>query len=290
MSRHQSQWLVETGWLAEHLNAPDIVVIDATMHLPATGRDANAEFLVGHIPGALRFDIDGIADETSPLPHMLPTTVKFASRMKQMGIGDGARVIAYDSLGLYSAARAWWMFRVMGHDDVAVLNGGLRKWKAEGRPVEDGAPARRTPRHFTPRFHAELVRDLAEVQALVGGKAAQIVDARSAARFEGREPEPRPGLRAGHIPGSRNVPYAALLNADGTLKPAAELRAAFAAAGVDTGRPVVASCGSGVTAGIVALALAVLGRPDAAVYDGSWVEWGAEPGPPIATGPAPAAG
>jgi thiosulfate/3-mercaptopyruvate sulfurtransferase len=286
MSELPSKWLAETDWLAERLDAPDIVVIDATMHLPTTGRDAKAEYLAEHIPEALFFDIDDIADEENPLPHMLPSTVKFASRMKRMGIGDGMRVIAYDSLGLYSAARAWWMFRAMGHNDVAVLNGGLKKWKAEGRPVEEGAPPPRTPRHFTPRFHADLVRDVAEVRALIGTGTTQIVDARSAGRFEGREPDPRPGLRVGHIPSSRNVPYASLVNADGTLKPEAELRAIFAAAGVDAGKPVVASCGSGVTAGIVALALAVLGRPDAAVYDGSWVEWGADPSLPIATGPA----
>jgi thiosulfate/3-mercaptopyruvate sulfurtransferase len=287
MPELSSPWIVETDWLAERLGAPDIVVVDASMHLPNTGRNAKAEFLAEHIPGALFFDIDDIADEASPLPHMLPSTVKFASRVKRMGIGDGVRVIAYDSVGLYSAARAWWMFRAMGHNDVAVLNGGLRKWKAEGRPLEDGEPARRTARHFSPRFHAELVRDASEVGALIGHPEGQIVDARSAARFEGREPDPRPGLRAGHIPGSRNVPYASLLSPDGTLKPEPELRAVFAAAGVDIGRPVVASCGSGVTAGIVALALAVLGRPDTAVYDGSWVEWGQESnGLPVATGPA----
>jgi thiosulfate/3-mercaptopyruvate sulfurtransferase len=287
MPAHTSPWLVETGWLAEHLDAPDVVVIDASIHLPTTGRNAHAEYLAEHIPGALFFDIDDIADETSPLPHMLPTTVKFASRMKQMGIGDGMRVVAYDSVGLYSAARAWWMLRVMGHSDVAVLDGGLKKWKAEGRPVADGAPPHRSPRHFTPRFHAELVRDAGEVKSLIDSPVTQIVDARSAGRFEGREPDPRPGLRAGHIPGSRNVPYASLLNTDGTLKSESELRAVFVAAGVDTGRPVVASCGSGVTAGIVALALAILRCPDAAVYDGSWVEWGAEDnGLPVVTGPA----
>ena len=282
-----SPWVVETGWLAERLDAPDIVVVDASLHLPITGRNPKAEYLAEHIPGALFFDIDDIADETNPLPHMLPTPVKFASRVKRLGIGDGVRVIAYDSVGLYSAARAWWMFRIMGHTDVAVLDGGLKKWKAEGRAVESGEPPSRTPRHFTPRFHAELVRDVAEVKALIGHPVTQIVDARSAPRFEGREADPRPGLRAGHIPGSRNVPYASLLNADGTLKPEPELRAVLAAAGVDIGRPVVASCGSGVTAGIVALALAILGRPDAAIYDGSWVEWGVvDNGLPVATGPA----
>jgi thiosulfate/3-mercaptopyruvate sulfurtransferase len=287
MPELSSQWIVETEWLAERLDAPDILVVDASLHLPNTGRDAKAEYLAEHIPGALFFHIEDIADEENPLPHMLPSSIKFASRVKRMGIGDGVRVIAYDSVGLYSAARAWWMFRAMGHNDVAVLNGGLKKWKAEGRPVEDGEPPRRTPRHFSPRFHAELVRDANEVKALIGNPVAQIVDARSAGRFEGRDPDPRPGLRAGHIPSSRNVPYASLLNPDGTLKSEPELRAVFAAAGVDVGRPVVASCGSGVTAGIVALALAILGRPDAAVYDGSWVEWGAEGnGLPVATGPA----
>jgi thiosulfate/3-mercaptopyruvate sulfurtransferase len=287
MPELSSPWIVETDWLAAHLDAPDIVIVDATLHLPTTGRDPKAEYFAEHIPGAAFFDIDDIADEANPLPHMLPSTVKFASRVKQLGIGDGVRVIAYDSVGLYSAARAWWMLRIMGHNDVAVLNGGLKKWKAEGRPVEDGQPRYRTARHFTPRFHAELVRDVSEVKALIGHPVTQIVDARSGARFEGREGDPRPGLRAGHIPSSRSVPYVSLLNADGTLKSEPELRAVLAAAGVDIARPVVASCGSGVTAGIIALALAVLGRPDTAIYDGSWVEWGVhDNGLPVATGPA----
>jgi thiosulfate/3-mercaptopyruvate sulfurtransferase len=285
MADGAQKWLVETDWLASHLDTPGLVILDGSMHLPTAKRDARAEYLAGHIPGALFFDIDDIADEKSPLPHMLPSSTKFASRMKRMGIGDGMHVVAYDSEGLYSAARVWWMFRAMGHEEVRVLNGGLKKWKAEGRALEDGEPRRRSERHFTARLNAELVRDVADVKGLIGSKAAQIVDARAAARFEGSVPEPRAGLRSGHIPGSRNVPFASLLEADGTLKGAPELRAIFAKAGVDAGKPVVASCGSGVTAGVIALALAVLGRPDAAVYDGSWTEWGGNPALPIETGP-----
>jgi len=286
MADAAQKWLVETEWLASHLDTPGLVILDGSMHLPTAKRDAKAEYLAGHIPGALFFDIDEIADEKSPLPHMLPSATKFASRMKKMGVGDGMHVVAYDSEGLYSAARVWWMFRAMGHEQVQVLNGGLKKWKAEGRPLEDGPPHRRTERHFTPRLNAGLVRDVGDVKALISSRAAQIVDARAAARFEGTAPEPRQGLRSGHIPGSRNVPFAALLNPDGTLRPAAELQAIFAKAGVDPGKPVVASCGSGVTAGVIALALALLGRADAAVYDGSWTEWGSDPALPIETGPA----
>jgi thiosulfate/3-mercaptopyruvate sulfurtransferase len=285
MADDAQKWLVETDWLASHLDTPGLVILDGSMHLPTAKRDARAEYLVEHIPGALFFDIDDIADEKSPLPHMLPSSTKFASRIKKMGIGDGMHVVAYDSEGLYSAARVWWMFRAMGHEEVRVLNGGLKKWKAEGRALEDGEPRRRSERHFTARLNAELVRDVADVKRLIGSKAAQIVDARAAARFEGSVPEPRAGLRSGHIPGSRNVPFASLLEADGTLKGAPELRAIFAKAGVDAGKSVVASCGSGVTAGVIALALAVLGRPDAAVYDGSWTEWGGNPALPIETGP-----
>ncbi len=286
MADAAQKWLVETEWLASHLETPALVILDGSMHLPTAKRDARAEYLAGHIPGALFFDIDEIADEKSPLPHMLPSATKVASRMKKMGVGDGMHVVAYDSEGLYSAARVWWMFRAMGHEQVQVLNGGLKKWKAERRPLEDGPPRRRTERHYTARLNAGLVHDVGDVKALIAGKAAQIVDARAAARFEGTAPEPRQGLRSGHIPGSRNVPFASLLNPDGTLKRAAELQAIFAKAGIDPGKPVVASCGSGVTAGVVALALALLGRPDAAVYDGSWTEWGGDPALPIETGPA----
>jgi thiosulfate/3-mercaptopyruvate sulfurtransferase len=280
-----AKFLVETSWLAERLEAPDIVVLDGSMHLPTANRDAYAEYKAAHIPGAMFFDINDIADEKSSLPHMLPSAAKFASRMRKMGIGDGMRIITYDSEGIYSAARVWWMFRVMGHQDVAVLDGGLKKWKAEGRPVTDDVTQLRTPRHFTARFHGELVRDKADVMGLIKSKSVQIVDARAAGRFKGEVPEPRAGLRSGHIPSSKNVPFGSLLNADGTLKGEAELAAIFKAAGVDPMKPVVASCGSGVTAGVIALALAKLGQPNAAVYDGSWSEWGLETaGTPVVTG------
>ena len=285
MSEIASKLLVETAWLAERLDAPDLIVLDGSMHLPTTKRNAYAEYKAEHIPGAMFFDIDDISDEKSPLPHTLPPAAKFASRMRKMGIGDGMRIIVYDTEGLYSAARVWWMFRVMGHADVAVLNGGLKKWKAEGRPVTDDVTQLRTPRHFTARLHHELVRDKADVMGLIGSKTVQIVDARAAARFAGTAPEPRAGLRSGHIPSSKNVPFGSLLNADGTMKSEAELTAVFKSAGVDPAKPVVASCGSGVTAGVIALALARLGQTDAAVYDGSWSEWGLESaGTPVATG------
>lgn len=286
MPNTPSKWLVETDWLAQHLDAPGIVVLDGSLHLPTTGRDARAEHQAGHIPGALYFDINDIADKTNPLPHMMPGPIPFSSRMKKMGVGDGMRIVVYDTEGFYSAARVWWMFRVMGHDDVAVLNGGLKKWRAEGRALEDVPPRKRPESHFTARFNAALVNDWRDVQGAIGKPSVQIVDARAAARFAGTVPEPREGLRAGHIPSSKNVVFTDLVNADGTMKDEASLRRIFAAAGVDTGKPVIASCGSGVTAGVIAFALAQLGQTDAAVYDGSWTEWGARNDLPIATGPA----
>lgn len=287
MLERARKWIVDTDWLAEHLDAPDLVVFDGSWHLPTANRDPKAEYLAGHIPGALFFDIDDLRDEKSPLPHMLPSTVKFASRMKKMGVGDGMRIVVYDSAGMFSAPRVWWTFRAMGHEDVAVLNGGLKKWKSEGRELEEGSPKKRPECHFTPLANASLIRDIDDMKKVIDKRTAQIVDARPAGRFTGADPEPRPGLRQGHIPGARSVPSQTLINADGTLKTTPELAKIFADAGIDPKLPVVTSCGSGVTASILSLALAVLGQTNAAVYDGSWAEWGAENGLPIETGPAP---
>jgi thiosulfate/3-mercaptopyruvate sulfurtransferase len=280
-----SPYVVSTSWLAERLDAPDIAVIDASWHLPAAKRDAKAEFLEGHIPGAQFFDIDDISDTETSLPHMLPSPEKFASRMRKLGIGDGKKVIAYDAAGLFSAARAWWMFRVFGHDDVAVLDGGLPKWKAEGRPLEEGKAPKPQERHFTARYQALMVRDKADVLQAVETGDATIADARSLPRFSALEPEPRPGVRGGHIPGAKNVHYATLLRPDGTLKSSEEIGKVFAAAGVDIGKPVITSCGSGVTAAILSLGLELIGAKDHGLYDGSWSEWGAASDTPVETGP-----
>lgn len=283
MPTSDPQLLVSTEWLADRLDAPDVRVVDASWHLPGAGRDGRAEYEAAHIPGSVFFDIDEIADGGSPLPHMAPPVEKFVSRMRGMGIGDGHRVIVYDSAGIFSAARVWWMFRLFGKTDVAVLDGGFRKWQAEGRPVEEGAPILRE-RHFTARRNAALVRDVTQVASAAKVGDPQIVDARGPGRFRGEEPEPRPGLRAGHIPGAKNVPYSSLLNPDGTMKDPDAIRAAFEAAGVDVSRPVITSCGSGVSAAVLNLALERLGNRRHSLYDGSWAEWGAFPDLGIETG------
>ncbi|HEU0222909.1 MAG TPA: 3-mercaptopyruvate sulfurtransferase [Paracoccaceae bacterium] len=277
------QLLVPTDWLEAHLGAPDLRILDAAWHLPDSGRNAKAEYLNGHIPGALFFDIDDISDHQSALPHMAPPQEKFISRMRAMGVGDGYRVVIYDSQGIYSAARAWWIFRLFGKTDVAVLDGGLPKWIAEGRPLEEG-PVPMRDRHFTARRNAALVRDVTQVARAAKLGDEQIVDARSPGRFRGEEPEPRPGLRPGHIPGARNLHYRLLLNEDGTMRDEAGLRAAFAAAGLELARPVITTCGSGVTAAIINLALERLGHRRHALYDGSWAEWGMYKDLKVATG------
>lgn len=276
--------LVSTEWLAQHLANPDLRVVDATYHLPNLKRDARAEYAAAHIPGAVFFDVDTIADRSVPLPHMLPPPAQFAEAVGALGIGNGTFVVAYDSYGLMSAARVWWMFRAFGYDRVAVLDGGLPKWKAEGRPV-DAAPVTVTPRTFTAKFRPRVVRRKADVLDNLKSRDELVIDARSAGRFRGSDPEPRAGLRSGHIPGSRNVPYASLLDPKAqTVLPADALRQRFQAAQVDLGKPLVTSCGSGVTACVLALGLHLIGIPQVAVYDGSWAEWGEAGNTPVETG------
>jgi thiosulfate/3-mercaptopyruvate sulfurtransferase len=283
MAVTRSDALVSTDWLAERLGAPDVKVADATWFLPPMGRDAKQEYREAHIPGAVYFDIDDIADNESPLPHMLPDAAKFSSRVRKLGLGDGVRIVLYDNNRYSASARAWWMFRVFGHGDTAVLDGGLAKWRAEGRSVDDAVV---TPReaHFTARQNHLLVRDLEQMRANLVSRRELVIDARAAGRFAGSEPEPRAGLRRGHIPGSVCLPYLDLIRPDGTLAPADELRRRFEAVGAKAGsdrQPIATTCGSGVTAGTLALALYEIGVPEVAVYDGSWTEWGGRADTPV---------
>ena len=279
-----SPWLVTTDWLASRLKSPDLVVVDGSFYLPAHKRDAAAEYKAGHIPGAVRFDIDDIADHSSQLPHMLPSAFDFGLAVGQLGISERNTIVVYDGLGLFSAPRVWWTFRLFGAEYVHILDGGLPKWKAENRPLEPGE-VKRPRAHFVTRTPEDIVATLARVQGALAEKTAQVVDARPADRFRGEAPEPRPGVRPGHMPGSLNVP-ATTLTQNGQLLPAEKLRAAFAAGGVDIEKPVITSCGSGVSAAVLTLALYRLGVRGTALYDGSWSEWGQADGPPVATGPA----
>ena len=277
--------LVSTEWLQNELGAPDLRVIDSSFFLPGTGRDARAEYEAEHIPGAVFLDLDEVADTGNPLPHMVPSEAKFASRMQSLGLGDGNRFVVYDNSPLHSAARGWWMLKTFGAHYVAVLDGGMQKWKTEGRPTESGKPQVRHG-HFTPLFDGDAVVDKAFVAGIVHSANCTILDARPASRFAGEDPEPRPGMEAGHIPGSRNLPQSALFNADNTMKRDEALRRAFDEAGVDLSKPLVTTCGSGVTAAVLLFGAHLLGKTDVKLYDGSWSEWGADPGTPKEQGRA----
>ncbi|MDR3487251.1 MAG: 3-mercaptopyruvate sulfurtransferase [Bradyrhizobium sp.] len=278
--------LVSTEWLAGHINDANVKVVDATFKLPGVRPLPKDDYLTGHIPGAVFFDVDTVSDHSNPLPHMFPSAEQFGRDVGALGIGNGDTVVLYDSGGWVAAPRAWWMFLSYGHRDVRIVDGGLKKWRAEGRPVESGE-VNTKPATFKASYDARRVRSIQQMIANVESRAEQVIDARSGERFEGRGVEPRPGLRSGHIPGARSLPYNDLFDAaTGAMKPLDELRKAFAGAGVDTSRPIVTSCGSGVSAAVLTLALYRLGVENSALYDGSWAEWGLPDGPPVATGPA----
>ena len=269
--------LVSSEWLAGALGAPDLMVFDATKYLPNEPFDGLTKYREAHIPGARFFDIDVVADPDTNLPHMAPTAGRFARLMGEMGISNTTRVIFYDQKGLQSSARGWWLMKLFGHEKTAVLDGGLPKWLAEGRATESGDAKSAAPTSYTPDFRADLVKGIGDVKRIIADGSALILDARAKGRFDGTAPEPRPGLPSGHMPGAKSVPFNELLNADFTMKDAAALRARFAAAGADGSKPIVTSCGTGVTACILALGLKQAGLGDAAIYDGSWTEWAGRP-------------
>ena len=281
MSSTKTEALVATAWLGDHLGDDQVRVVDGSWYLPQQNRDPRAEFADAHLPGARFFDIDAISDANNPLPHMLPAPEAFGSAVGTLGIGNADHVIAYDGGGLMSAARVWWMFRVFGHDRVSVLDGGLPKWRAEARAIESGVEGTGARRFEASPFRAELVRSVEQMRTNLDAETEQVVDARSYGRFTGSEPEVRPGLRSGHIPNSRNVPFTELFLPDGTMWNPDDLRRAFEHGGVSLDRPITTSCGSGITAAVLALGLHVLDHEQVALYDGSWVEWGGRTDLPI---------
>lgn len=276
--------LVDTAWLAAHIDDPKVVILDASWHMPAAGRNAAEDYASMHIPGAVFFDIDAISDHASDLPHMLPSPQDFATAVRRMGVNPDTTVVVYDTVGIMSAPRVWWTFRQMGHDAVHVLDGGLKAWMSEDHTVETGWPEPPPHGEFKAHPRPELVRNAQAVLEILANGAEQVVDARPAARFSGETPEPRAGLRSGHMPGALNVPFGSLVKADGTLAAPRELKTAFDSAGVDLTAPITTSCGSGITACVLALGLARIGRDDVAVYDGSWTEWGGREDTPVVTG------